>query len=55
MNAEQHALAILRTIQQCEKDGYRVEAFADELLIGDIHILVEPQEEDCVWDWEAGE
>lgn len=53
MNAEQHALAILRAIQAAEHEGFMVEVSnggCSGLTLADIYVLAEPQEEDEPWD-----
>lgn len=60
MNAEQHALAILRAIQSSEQDGFMVEiapAFGSghHLTVADVYVLAEPQEEDEPWDMVASQ
>lgn len=53
MNADQHALAILRAIQTAELDGCTVTVDEDHsaLLIGDRFAVVEPMAEGDPWDW----
>lgn len=56
MNAEQHALAILRAIQAAEEAGYLVTVSNGRysgLTVADVYVLAEPQEEDEPWDMVA--
>lgn len=57
MNAEQHALAILRAIQAAEEAGYLVTVsngrYNGLLTVADVYVLAEPQEEDEPWDMVA--
>lgn len=58
MNAEQHALAILRAIQEAESAGFTVEVsntLVEGLTVADVYVLAEPQEEDEPWDMVASQ
>lgn len=55
MNAEQHALAILKAIQVAELEGFMVEVDQrrSHLTVADVYVLAEPAEEDEPWDMVA--
>lgn len=52
MNAEQHALTILRAIQMAEKEGFvvTVDESHSAVIVADMYFLFEPSEEDEPWD-----
>lgn len=55
MNAEQHALAVLRAIKEAESAGFMVEIVLggpgdDYLLVADHFRLVQPSDEGDPWD-----